>query len=258
MITDPVIFGRQLIETNDLDPVYVVLHHADLPKTVLRKWLLSYWCFYHSGTASWISEQSDYWSAMMTAARSKEYPRCPERRHFRGKNAEKSVEWLRGHSVYDLLSPLTGTISVQEAMEYVQTWVGFGPWIAFKVADMVERLGLCKVRFDDAAMFLFDSPQEGAERLLEYTGIKTVQPQDAGKWAVSWLTKELSKLKAPPRYERLVNAQEIETVLCKWNSHAKGHYEIGEDIEALHKSLSWRETAISKRLLAAGHVGGLW
>src|SRR5262245_42889310 len=92
-------FGRQLILTKDLDPVYVLLHHSKLGTTfpaMLHRWLMAYWCFYHVGTASWITyEGMGYWERMEQAASSKNYPRSPERRHFRGQNAIKSVAYLK-------------------------------------------------------------------------------------------------------------------------------------------------------------------
>ena len=48
-------FGAQLLETKDLDPVYVMLHEADLGKPTLYRWLIAYWAFYHCGTAAWAS-----------------------------------------------------------------------------------------------------------------------------------------------------------------------------------------------------------
>lgn len=253
---NPITFGQRLLETNDIDPIYVVVYGAKLPKPELYRWLLAYWCFYHSGTASWITDQEDYWAAMKAAAASKEYPRCAERRHFRGEAAIKSVAWLSQHTVHGLFQPLRGEQSVGKLMKYVQTWVGFGPWIAFKVADMVERLEIGKVQFDSGAMFLFDSPKEGAERLAKQYKLKpngsTIEER-----VVDWLITRFQGFKAPPRYERPVNSQEAETILCKWNSHMKGHYVVGEDIESLHKSLSWREGRTAKRLMTAGK-GRLW
>ena len=83
-------FGRKLIEANDLDPVYVLLWNSNFDRLKMKKFLLAYWAFYHMGTASWISEgatlpittPNSYWDRFMTAAKSMDYPRCPERRHF--------------------------------------------------------------------------------------------------------------------------------------------------------------------------------
>jgi hypothetical protein len=68
-------------------------------------------------------------------------------------------------------------------------------------------------------------------------------------WYRSLLTYYSTK-PAPPTGDRMCGPQEVETVLCKWESMMGGHYHIGKDIheqrEALH---GWGETA--DRLLAA-------
>ncbi len=255
-------FGHQLLETRDLDPVYVVLHEAKLQSRELERWLLAYWCFYHSGTASWIADTPmGYWSRMGEAAASREYPRCHERRHFRGKAAVASVAWLKDRGLDSLWDPLrVGEASLEEVMAYVRSWRQFGPWIAFKVADMLERLGLCRVEFSTGAMFLFDSPKEGAE-LLWGTETGDLQGFDASaeEWAVDRILNELGDQLAPPRYEREINAQEAETILCKWKSHMGGHYRIGEDVEATQKGLlRFPDCEMSHRLLEAGRDACLW
>jgi hypothetical protein len=253
-------FGRQLLETNDLDPVYVMLWNSPLEsRKVLRSWLLSYWCFYHSGTASWVIDQPDYWTAMMAAASSKDYPRCPERRHFRGANAIKSVTYLQWRGVFNLFRDVIASPSgVSAKMAAVQKWVGFGPWIAFKVVDMLERLDLCEVKFTVDAT-LYDSPREAAAILYEQEkGIKDVHGE-SGPWALDQIVRRFSDMGAPPRNERPVGYQEAETILCKWKSYLNGHYKVGEDIESLRKSLTrFPESRTAGQLLAAGVKGGLW
>lgn len=252
-------FGQQLLDTNDLDPIYCMLWEAKLPRETLLKWLLSYWCHYHSGTASWTVDQDCFWDALMAVAGSKEYPRCPERRHFRGQNAIKSVLDLQKQTVKERLDPITnGTeIAANDLMKYVQQWVGFGPWIAFKAADMIERLGLAKVRFDVNNITLFDSPREGAELMYLKYGNHKIKPTNVVSWSIKQLLYFFQGRLAPPRYERPINVQEAETILCKWKSHCNGHYQPGEDIESLRKTLRhYKDSPTSKRLLAV--TTNLW
>lgn len=244
-------FGRQLVETGDLDPIYIMLHGAKLPLTKLQQWLLAYWCFYHAGTASYCVDvaavdgrEASYWQAMRAAAASSKWPRGSERRHFRADLAMKSVNWLESEGVeslfydFDRAAYECRVLSVQDVMEHVELWVGFGPWIAFKVADMLERLGLVKVNFTDADAFLFKAPLEGAKLVVEHYApkqFKLVTTEAA--WAFSYLRRNLAGLKAPPRYERELNGQEFETILCKWKSHLAGHYPIGKDIHEIREGL---------------------
>lgn len=192
---------------------------------------------------------------MQAAARSKDYPRCSERRHFRRLNAIRSVEYLEGRGLDALWGGFDGLAKLSDVMSYVQDWVGFGPWISFKVADMLERLNLLPVEFSEADTFLFDSPKEGAQLMLEKYG----GTPPAETWAVKTLQQHFGDYPAPPRGERPVNGQEMETILCKWKSHLKGKYHIGEDIEACRKGLNrFPACSISRRLYQGGKKGGLW
>ena len=257
--TNPFAFGRVLVKTNDLDPVYNVVWKAKLRGPILRRWLLAYWCFYHVGTASWVVDQPDYWKAMQQAAGSKEWPRGSERRHFRGSRSTRAVQELESVGITAIFDPLIGRrLTLEDVMGQVKAWHGFGDWIAFKVADMLERLALAKVSFTAGPVFMFDSPRKGAEELWGRYG-KDVEPDHKGVWAVKEILKRLNPLKAPPRYERLLGVQEAETVLCKWKSHLSGHYRLGEDLEAVESALKlFSQTKTAQKLLRAGKREGLW
>lgn len=253
-------FGRRLLESRDLDPVYCILQGAAFEPVLLRRYLLSYWCFYHMGTAAWIVDspkelgEVGYWARMTAAAGSKDYPRCPERRHFRGQNALKSVAYLKERGIAGLFEPLENPIggngwSAYDVMFLVRQWVGFGPWIAFKVADMLERLGIVSVTFSPAEA-LYESPREAADTLWETEG--KPETGDVGEWAIKRILTELKGMKAPPRYERGINAQEAETILCKHKSYLNGRYHVGEDIESCRRSLfRFPKAKTSQRLIRA-------
>jgi len=254
-------FGERLLDTLDLDPVYVILWDSDLDDGEMKRWLVAYWCFYHMGTASWIASGGiDYWDRMKLAASSREYLRNRERRHFRGGLAEKSVAYLSSRGLDDLFNPLISDSPkpLTEVMRSVQDWVGFGPWIGFKIADMLECLQLCPVVFDSASVFLFDSPRAGAEEMWTRYG-KGERPEDVGGWALAGILAHLGSRVSPPGGFRDVGVQEAETVLCKWKSYLGGHYTIGEDVEGTRRDLlRYSKTKMSQRLLKAGERGGLW
>ena len=266
-LLDPYEFGRGLLDTLDLDPVYVFLWEAaragDISPEQLRRWLLAYWCFYHSGTASWVTDQRDFGAALVTAAGFKDYPRCHERRHFRGAFAVKAATWLVEHGAEELLEEFDRAgyegraLTATEVMDYAREWYGFGPWIAFKVADMVERLGLCRVTFDLDTV-LYDSPRKGAE-LMRSLYAPGLDAERAGPWAVEQLCRYFTANPAPPRGERPFGLQEAETVLCKWKSYRGGHYHLGEDVIGSRKGLLWAARCrTAQALLKAGKRGGLW
>jgi len=227
----------------------------------MKRWLIAYWCFYHMGTASWIaSGEETYWDRMRKAASSREYPRNRERRHFRGGMAEKSVAYLSSRGLDDLFAPLISDSPkpLTEVMRSVGDWVGFGPWIGFKIADMLECLQLCPVVFDSASVFLFDTPRKGAEEMWSQYGTGE-RPDDIGGWALSSILDHLGSRLAPPDFSRGIGFQEAETILCKWKSYLGGHYTIGEDLEGTRKDLMrFSKTKMSQRLLKAGRDGELW
>lgn len=107
-------FGRILIETGDLDPIYIALHRQNMGREKLHRWMLAYWCFYHAGVASYMAERENehFWQAMENAARNTtviiaptatpadcgvngQWPRGKERRHFRGQQGIKAVAELQ-------------------------------------------------------------------------------------------------------------------------------------------------------------------
>jgi hypothetical protein len=239
-------FGRQLLETQDLDPVYVMLHHSGFPQAQKERWCVAYWLFYHAGVSSQISEQKNgsFWKGCKAALVG---PRGTERRHFRGSAAAATVDWFQSRrpAPEDFVEYLCPTGS-QETFHSVTSRAlqvpQFGPWIAFKVCDMLERVLGREVDSSDCDLLFFKDPLEGARRAAAHLGLAA--PGDA----VQYLLKAFGG-KAPPDFGRRINLQEVETVLCKWKSHLNGRYEVGKDsIEVAH-ALHKFPCASSRRLL---------
>jgi hypothetical protein len=139
----------------------------------------------------------------------------------------------------------------------------FGPWIGFKAADMIERIGIAEVSFTLEDVLRVESPREAAVRWWEMTyNTKPESPLLALKECARQLmyTEDglvaqagcSMRLTAPPRNERLCGLQEVETVLCKWGSHLNGHYPVGNDWEEVYTSLcAWATYSETARRLAA-------
>jgi hypothetical protein len=250
-------FGRQLVETLDLDPVYVALHHADLPKHQLHRWLLAYWCLYDVGAASYISEaptDGDYWYALLDAAKNTtpsplggRWPRGKERRHWRGETASKSMSHMleRFQNASDVILHIGGKgteIKFSQLSANARSIYGFGPWIAFKIGDMMERLCGLKVDFSEAEVFMFNEPLNAALMLWrQATRLPpTAKPRhlhQALHAVVQGLQSQLSDLTAPPDHQRPLGLQEVETILCKWKSHCNGHYKPLNDTLEIQETL---------------------
>lgn len=244
-------FGRHLLETGDLDPVYIALPRALEDADQLARWLVAYWCFYSGGLASWASEHEgqDFWRALLVAARNEEptpfggrWPRGHERRHARGKQGITMVTGLRdryGDRPQDMVSYIAEAAPSYEAVaRRAQEHPLFGPWISFKICDMIDRVLGTHVDFTEAAVFMFTDPVKAALMLWrQHHGLpESARPKDQTAvihQVVEHLKGVFRDFTAPPLHDRAVDLQEIETILCKWKSHMNGHYPLFNDIDEI-------------------------
>ncbi len=273
-----VTFGDALLKTGDLDPVYTAVHSAKLDHNTLLRLCLGYWCFYHLGLAAKLAELKTpeaYWRLFELAVRNegepKPYPRGAERRHFRGDNALKAYQHLRRlyRTPEGAAVGIVGTgprVGPRNALRFatvsdqVQTHTGFGPWIAFKIADMAERVLGYPVDFSGCALGIYKDPRQGAavalcewqsgEGLIPGVDFSNIEPwtypitDDELRATVEHYVKVFRKHKAPPNGNRAVNVQEVETIFCKYKSHLKGHYPIGKDTREIgHGLVGWGDLA---------------
>lgn len=271
----PAKFATALLETQDLDPVYVALHGArrHLTRQLADRLLLAYFCTYHLGASAFLAERSDgsseaFYKLLLTVAENagtlptaamppaqrlllgeggKPWPRGTERRHWRGEQAVRSATDLvrsmqAGFGPSGLLDRWAQGRTFAGVTARVREHRGFGPWIAFKVADVLDRVRGNRVDFTDCELGFYDEPRKGAAYMR---GEPTRQLSDEvfRKEVARW-TKKLSAHKAPPRFERAVNVQEVETVFCKYKSHCHGHYPVGKDVREVHHGLEgWGDLA---------------
>lgn len=292
-------FGEELLSTGDLDPVYLAIQKAKLPEPILHRLCLAYWCFYSLGTASYIAEKgktpAKFWDLMMLAAYNdqthkgipteaeilsgkgtKPWPRGAERRHFRGANAVGPMSYLK-ERYKDASAAVLGMmgVPVAKALKHfdlpsdmtfktvssaVQTHPGFGPWMAFKIADMGERVLGFGVDFSNCELGIYKDPRQGAAvaygeaSISDPNGLVAEWQQNGEPWkypitdaelalTVAHYVKVFSKFK-PPGGGRKVNVQEVETIFCKYKSHLKGHYPLGKDTrEVGHGLIGWGDLA---------------
>lgn len=267
-------FSRELIRTGDLDPVYTALTSVG-DQAQLRRWLVAYWCFYHCGLACWASERTgwDFWDeALAPAARNStsapvggRWPRGHERRHARGASGVLMIDALRsryGSCPEDMVDYLAaGAPDYEGVAGRVQEHRLFGPWIAFKVADMLERVLRVHVDFSEAVVFMFDQPARAAllfwdEHFAAASG-PDVSRSGRVSQVVDYLKLELGHLAAPPHDDRLVSLQEIETCLCKWKGHVGGHYPLLNDLNEIRAGCAvWRGVSPTARRFAQALPGG--
>jgi hypothetical protein len=268
-------FGAHLLNSGDLDPIYMMLHNVghDFDDPQMYRWLVAYWCFYHAGVASYLSEFRGwgFWKKMMEAGVNEtptplggRWPRASERRHFRGFQAINAIQELEDEygdspeSMVVYLSQCHGVpLDYQTVARRVKTHRGFGDWISFKVADMLDRVLQVPVSFDQAEVFMFKDPRKSAlmQYRLRHNITDPEEPIDepaAIREVVGYLIDHFSGTAAPPLWDRPVGLQEVETILCKWKSHSRGHYPLNNDCEEIRHGLEeWSKVTKVAKLLAA-------
>lgn len=260
-------FANELLRTEDLDPGYCVLARADLTQRQMWQFLVCYWCCYHFGVSAWVAEaKSDrvFWERLNTVAVNEglKFPRASERRHFRGKKAIDQVTLLkiRFKSPEAIINnwcyqdkPTFDSISRRVKQSH-----GFGDWIAFKIADMTDRVLRNKVDFSNCELGIYDEPRKGAALVLHHDADTPITDGEL-KDFIAGQVKFWSKKKAPPFKDRGINVQEIETFLCKYKSHYNGRYKVGKDInEISHALLGWGDLSQELRKFVPAFQQGLF
>ena len=240
-------FGADLITSYDLDPVYPVIVATDMDVDMRKRCCLAYWCFYHLGVSSIIAERpSKYFYDEMRSQVINKCPRGMERRYFYGDLAWNTIEGLEDfgspESVVDMMTQHSCFQSVNLA---AQSFYGFGAWIAWKIADMADRVLQVELDFSDTSLNIYKDPKQGAAYIL--TGDKkypiTEKELDG---IVDEMEYEFAGLLAPPFQDRSINIQEVETILCKYKAHCLGFYPYGNDTLHIAKALKgWGDLAQS-------------
>lgn len=258
-------FGRELILTEDLDPVYTMLANAELidyDLDMLKRWLLAYWCYYNVGVASFIAEgrSDDFFERMWMGIHNK-WPRGMERRYFWGKTAINVVRGLESSKMSPeaIVDHMTVHTDFYELNRAVVSWNGFGPWMGWKIADMAETVLRIPVDFSVATLGIYRDPVQGAA-MVAFGDWRHPITEDELQVVVDRQVVEFSDLLAPPYFDRRVNIQEVETNLCKFKAHYKHHYPIGNDTYHVHKALvGWGDLADDLLLwvpkIKPGHKG---
>lgn len=260
-------FGRRLIKSGDLDPVYTCLNKLNLDSDQLSRWLIAYWCFYHCGFACTASEETgaDYWKLLHKAARNQtkapgggRWPRGSERRHFRGEAAERAVTQLRKRYDSNPLGMIdyvaSGDLDVRSVMARVSTHHLFGSWIAFKVADMLDAVVGLEIDQSDLSAFLYDSPRKSIMDNLasgEVPDGGLDKPETRAAYAMGWLGSQLRDCRIPHRPKSRLDLFCLETVWCKHLSHMHGFYPVGKDIYEIDHGLRGWPAETARRFRAA-------
>ena len=240
-------FGVDLITTYDLDPIYPMVVAADLDDSTLKKWLLAYWCYYDAGVASRIAESKDFYMAMKQGV-AEGWPRGMERRYFYSKQAMNCINGLiEAGKPEEIVDFMTQYDDFQSLSDAVISFTGFGPWMAWKIGDMAERVLQIDVDFSNSELGIYKDPLQGAAYIK--CGDKNYPISlDELHGVCETMEDDFSLYLAPPFLDRPINIQEVETVLCKYKAHCFGHYPYGNDTIHIAKALERQEDDLSEHM----------
>lgn len=217
-------FVNEKLKIDDVEPMYTAIVRSRLPQSTRQKLCFAEGLADHLGLAARMAEAPDFWRA--TNEYVSQGQRGGARRHFRGATAKAALKTMEKRFA-DLGSFFSNLpTDFFEARRFITELPQFGPFSAFKIADMAERtcdavVDFSAVRLSDFAKF----PKRGAALAAEYLG-GGATPESV---YASMLNHHWNR-KAPPHYDRPLNAQEIETMFCNYG-HSKWHppgYEASE------------------------------
>jgi len=238
-------FGKILLDTYDLDPLYVVLAQTSWKESTMFKFLLGYWTFYSAGVACSLANtpSKNYYKYMRELDRVRA-PRGHERRHMRGAIFQNTVKGYEDFGAPEkVVERMIMGDTFQCVSNSVQHFKGYGPWISWKIADMKERVLQIPVDFGDAEIGVYRDPVKGAA-LIHFGDQKHPITTEEVHHVFEYMAPKFRQYKAPPYQDRPLNMQELETICCKYKSYINGHYPPGLDTKDIMEGLEgWGDLA---------------
>jgi hypothetical protein len=233
-------FGKVLISSGDIDPVYPVLKHIyqsrgwDL-KGDEALWQTALYLASYKLTVGLAIYRNRPWPKD-TEAFLRKFPTATERRGLRG--PEKM--WKHVQSLFANVNRQTGSISqwitngwgrcplanYDVFYERCQEIWGNGRWAAFKWCELLKKVHGFPLEAPDMGLKNASGPREG---LCMVFGLPSATPVDVlNRWAHA-LRVQLGQLGL-----EVDDWETLETVLCNYHSHALGKYNVGHDIEEMY------------------------
>lgn len=244
-------FGRHLIRSMDIDPVYPVLVKLhDQMDTEESYWhSLLYVGWYHLPVAhsAWLRWPRPRDKRMYTNRKwmeqASKWPTGIERRSNRGGKVFQHLEAFCKATDHVSLEQWfrTGMVKAPTLAKRHQNWRvlnerlqaiwGNGRWAAYKHCEILRRVHGLPVEAPDMGHRHSSGPREGLETLygpLEGQGEAVIAVLDARGRDLQKRLKEAG-LRA--------DIEELETILCNWKSLLKGKYYVGHDIDEMQEQL---------------------
>ena len=224
-------FARHHVETGDIDPAYPVLRSL-MDRwgldTEERLWLLTlHLAYYQIGSAIVAFDLTGGRARRRYPEAMRDLPCNTERRGLRGGKAVDYIDIVsqatRNQEAY-WFTDLPGT---PEAA-FDLTWARAvalpynGRWAAFKWIDLLMHTMDAPIAMPDMRLDQCTGPREGLSWLYDDPTAST-----------STLTRHAEDARVRLKHHGIdVPWDQLETVLCDWNSLRKGRYYVGHDIDS--------------------------
>lgn len=255
-------FGKQLIQSGDLDPVYLALNSVSFSKEQRLRWIVAYCAFYHCSVACWLSELkgAEFWHYLKIAAENKvsspikeRWPRGHERRHFRGEQALAAInDWENRYGTHPehMMKYIVGSGKNFQAIgDRAVEHRSVGVWMKFKLIDLADACFDAKVEQTNLEQFLYESPRTSILSMWNKLHPSANSDESILQKAIAYLLKQYKELRIPHHPDKAIDLFCLETIACKHSSHLNGHYPLFNDIDEITLGLSsWKDTSASVRL----------
>lgn len=252
-------FGKHLIGSKDIDPVYPVLRRLERGLTEEQKLWMSflYVGWYHLPVAAEVFDLFPEPNRDLLNYINPKFPTGIERRAHRGGNITKHLE--------DFFSKIESAGGIKWYFtnglyhdDHRQNWMvmnerlqqihGNGRWAAYKHCEILRRVHHLPLEAPDMGNRFSSGPREGLATL--YGPL-----EGQGDAVILTLDKQGLDLQRRLKKQGLaVDIEQLETILCNWKSLVKGKYYVGHDIDEMQEQIRrypFVNKATSRQLFSA-------
>ncbi|QDP51028.1 MAG: hypothetical protein Unbinned6004contig1002_14 [Prokaryotic dsDNA virus sp.] len=226
-------FSKQIIETGDIDPDYILIREKckeyGWNKKQMFNWILHKLVIYDSySELQVINKEKNILEVKYGTERRKSKRFAKEylnniQRAFIDINIEKFFT-QKGYVVFNK----------------IKTIKGYGSWAAWKFMDLISCCYGIDVDFETidfrkaytfplkGLLMINDLPED--VKLLQDTKLYSKLMHNANK-----MLEGLETINSPHNNNKGLRINEVETLLCKYHSYKHNKYKVGQDIEHLNK-----------------------
>lgn len=229
-----VAFSRLMLESHDIDPLYPVMRSlykiSELTEDAALQMTVTYLAFYNLPSAltaaqAWSEGKPTPWPMPIAVERRGHRDQTKLAKHF--ESLREVVQeyggltpWLKGCLGPD---PVENFRKLYDRTQWVY---GNGRWAAFKWVELLKEVHGFPVEAPDMMLKESSGPLDGLRRFA---------PRAVG---MSELEDKAVELRQFLRQNRVpVSWEQLETLLCNWNSLCSGHYYVGHDIDELQHQI---------------------